>query len=108
MIEQTCKLYPQVRIRPKDHLINDCVQMRDHIDHTEIASPVTNKFYLEQPHGEIYGLDHSRERWVVVITEYSLYNYTCFTCCRFDPLMVAQLRPETDIPGLYLTGQVCI
>ena len=64
MIEQTCKLYPQVRIRPKDHLINDCVQMRDHIDHTEIASPVTNKFYLEQPHGEIYGLDHSRERWV--------------------------------------------
>ena len=42
--------------------------MRDHIDHTEIASPVTNKFYLEQPHGEIYGLDHSRERWVVVIT----------------------------------------
>ena len=42
------------------------VQMRDHIDHTEIASPVTNKFYLEQPHGEIYGLDHSRERWVMV------------------------------------------
>ena len=45
------------------------VQMRDHIDHTEIASPVTNKFYLEQPHGEIYGLDHSRERWVVVTIE---------------------------------------
>ena len=64
MIEQTCKLYPKVRIRPKDHLINMTVQMRDHIDHTEIASPVTNKFYLEQPHGEIYGLDHSRERWV--------------------------------------------
>jgi len=70
MIEQTCKLYPQIA---------------DKIDFTEIASPVTNKFYLEQPHGEIYGLDHSRER--------------------FDPLMVAKLRPETDIPGLYLTGQ---
>ena len=78
--------------------------MRDHIDHTEIASPVTNKFYLEQPHGEIYGLDHSRERWVVVST----IMRSCFTCCRFDPLMVAQLRPETDIPGLYLTGQVGI
>ena len=83
--------------------------MRDHIDHTEIASPVTNKFYLEQPHGEIYGLDHSRERWVVVITiVWSLHNTHASLCCRFDPLMVAKLRPETDIPGLYLTGQVCI
>ena len=81
--------------------------MRDHIDHTEIASPVTNKFYLEQPHGEIYGLDHSRERLVVVTIVQPLYLYASL-CCRFDPLMVAQLRPETDIPGLYLTGQVCI
>merc|ERR1712156_195574 len=53
MIEQTCKLFPQIR---------------DKIDFTEI-----------------YGLDHSIER--------------------FDPLMVAKLRPETDVPGLYLTGQ---
>ena len=53
----------------------DCVQMRDHIDHTEIASPVTNKFYLEQPHGEIYGLDHSRERLVVVTIVQPLYLY---------------------------------
>lgn len=70
MIEQTCQLYPQIR---------DC------IDFTEIASPVTNKHYLTQPHGEIYGLDHSIER--------------------FDPLMVSKLRPKTDIPGLFLTGQ---
>jgi len=70
MIEQTCKLFPQIR---------DC------IDFTEIASPVTNKYYIGQPHGEIYGLDHTSER--------------------FDPLMVAKLRPGTDIPGLYLTGQ---
>ena len=47
MIQQVCKLYPQIE---------------DKIDFTEIATPVTNKFYLEQPHGEIYGLDHSRER----------------------------------------------
>jgi len=70
MIEQTCKLYPQIR---------DC------IDFTEIGTPVTNKYYIAQPHGEIYGLDHSIER--------------------FDPLMVAKLRPATDIPGLFLTGQ---
>jgi len=70
MIEQTCKLFPQIR---------------DKIDYIDIASPVTNKHYLSAPHGEIYGLDHSKER--------------------FDPLMVARLRPETDIPGLYMTGQ---
>jgi len=70
MIEQTCQLYPQIR---------DC------IDFTEIGSPVTNKHYIAQPHGEIYGLDHSIER--------------------FDPLMVAKLRPATDVPGLFLTGQ---
>jgi len=70
MIEQCCKLYPQIR---------DC------IDFTEIGSPVTNKHYIAQPHGEIYGLDHSIER--------------------FDPLMVAKLRPATDVPGLILTGQ---
>ena len=55
--------------------------MRDHIDHTEIASPVTNKFYLEQPHGEIYGLDHSRERWVVVST----IMRSCFTVLQIRP-----------------------
>ena len=55
------------------------------IDFTEIGSPVTNKHYIAQPHGEIYGLDHSIER--------------------FDPLMVAKLRPATDVPGLILTGQ---
>merc|ERR1711963_808617 len=70
MIEQTCQLYRQIR---------DC------IDFTEIGSPVTNKHYIAQPHGEIYSLDHSIER--------------------FDPLMVAKLRPATDVPGLFLTGQ---
>eukprot|EP00088_Acartia_fossae_P016828 TRINITY_DN1947_c1_g1_i1.p1 TRINITY_DN1947_c1_g1~~TRINITY_DN1947_c1_g1_i1.p1 ORF type:complete len:627 (+),score=164.25 TRINITY_DN1947_c1_g1_i1:50-1930(+) len=70
MIEQTCKLFPQIR---------------DKIDYQEIGSPVTNNHYIAAPHGEIYGLDHSRER--------------------FDAEMVAKLRPETDIPGLYLTGQ---
>jgi len=70
MIEQTCQLFPQ---------------LRDKIDYIEIGSPVTNTHYIGSPHGEIYGLDHTRER--------------------FEPEMVAKLRPETDIPGLYLTGQ---
>jgi len=70
MIEQTCKIFPQ---------------MRDCIDYVDIGSPVTNKHYIAQPYGELYGLDHSQ--------------------ARFDPLTVAKLRPQTDIPGLLLTGQ---
>ena len=46
---------------------------------------MTNKHYIAQPHGEIYGLDHTRER--------------------MHPLMASKLRAQTDIPGLYLTGQ---
>jgi len=60
-------------------------QIKDKIDYIEIGSPVTNKHYLAAPHGEIYGLDHGFER--------------------FDPWTLARLRPQTDIPGLYLTGQ---
>jgi len=70
MIEQTCQLFPQ---------------LRDNIDYTEIGSPVTNTHYIAAPHGEIYGLDHTSER--------------------FEPYMVAKLRPETDVPGLFLSGQ---
>ena len=31
-------------------------QLRHHIDFVEIGTPVSNKYYLGQPHGEIYGL----------------------------------------------------
>merc|ERR1712107_861884 len=50
-------------------------RIRDKIDYIHIASPVR---YMG-------GVGHSKER--------------------FDPLTVARLRPETDIPGLYMTGQ---
>lgn len=70
MIEQACRLYPQIK---------------HHIDYVEIGTPVTNQFYLGCSQGEIYGLDHDRARQ--------------------EPLTNALLRPETDIPGLYLSGQ---
>jgi len=70
LIEQACQLFPQIR---------------DHIDFKDIGTPVTNKYYLAQPHGELYGLDH--------------------TATRMSPWVSAQLRPKTDISGLYLTGQ---
>ena len=40
-ILKVCKLFPQIR---------------RHIDYVEIGTPVSNKHYLAQPHGEIYGL----------------------------------------------------
>jgi hypothetical protein len=38
---QVCQMFPAIR---------------HHIDYIEIGTPVSNKYYLAQPHGEIYGL----------------------------------------------------
>ncbi len=51
----------------------------------QVGSPCTNNYYLHQTRGEVYGLDHNRER-------FSAWN-------------VARLRPKTDVEGLFLTGQ---
>ena len=67
---QACKLYPQ---------------LRNNIEYVEIGTPVTNKHYFGNLHGELYGLDHSIERLSLSVD--------------------TKLRPKTDIPGLYLTGQ---
>ncbi|XP_065661466.1 all-trans-retinol 13,14-reductase isoform X1 [Hydra vulgaris] len=68
--EQTLLYYPQLRNRRV---------------YFEVGTPVTNKYYLGSNKGEIYGLDHSLDR--------------------FDPEIIAKLRPCTKIPGLFLTGQ---
>ncbi|XP_037093628.1 all-trans-retinol 13,14-reductase-like [Pollicipes pollicipes] len=60
-------------------------QIRDHIDYVSFGSPVTNNFYLGAPRGEMYGMDHNQER--------------------FSGESQTLLRPATDVPGLYLTGQ---
>lgn len=70
MIDRCCELFPQIK---------------DHVDFVDIGSPATHKYYIAAPHGEIYGLDHTIER--------------------FDASLTAKLRPKTDIPGLYMTGQ---
>ena len=46
---------------------------------------MTNNYYLGQLSGEMYGLEHDR--------------------ARFDAWAQARLRPKTDIPGLFMTGQ---
>ena len=54
----------------------------------EVGTPVSNKYYLGAPSGEMYGLDQGKNR--------------------FSPEVIATLRPDTDIPGLYLTGVCCL
>ena len=59
MIEQTCQLYPQIR---------------DHIDYVDIGTPVTNAYYLAAPHGEIYGLDHTKARMSPEVSTYVTFS----------------------------------
>lgn len=60
-------------------------QLEDKVDYMEVGTPLSNQFYIASPKGEIYGCDHGRKR--------------------FNPTTLSMLRPDTPIPGLYLTGQ---
>ena len=56
--------------------------IKDHIDHKELSTPLTVRDLANYPKGEMYGIDHSpdrfRQRW---------------------------LRPRSDVKGLFYTGQ---
>ena len=57
------------------------------LEYFDVGTPLSNKYYLGCPSGEMYGLNHVKER--------------------VKPEVIMQLRPETEVPGLYLTGE-CI
>ena len=56
--------------------------MRGKIDYYELSTPLSTDYFCRYNEGEIYGLDH--------------------TPSRFEQ---DWLKPKTQIPGLYLTGQ---
>jgi all-trans-retinol 13,14-reductase len=60
-------------------------QLKDKVEYFEVGTPITNNYYLRANKGEMYGADHDLGR--------------------FTAEAAVQLRPKTDIPGLYLTGQ---
>jgi phytoene dehydrogenase-like protein len=64
------------------YLFEKLPQLRDRIDYCELSTSLSTDYFCRYHHGEIYGLDH-------------------------DPQRFEQdwLKPRTDIPGLYLTGQ---
>jgi all-trans-retinol 13,14-reductase len=57
-------------------------QVRGKVDLYELSTPLTTRHFANQEHGEIYGVDHTPERY-----------------------RQKWLRPRTPISGLYLTGQ---
>jgi all-trans-retinol 13,14-reductase len=64
------------------HLYDKVPQVRGRIDYWEVSTPLSMKWFCGWQRGELYGLDHDpsrmRQRW---------------------------LRPRTQVPGLWLTGQ---
>ncbi|KAG1664500.1 putative all-trans-retinol 13,14-reductase [Nymphon striatum] len=72
-----------------ENMVEQCLKLFPHlknkINDVCVGSPLTHDHYIESPRGEIYGLDH--------------------TCYRFSPNVISELRPDTEIPGLYITGQ---
>ena len=56
-------------------------------DYIEFGTPLSSKYYLGQAEGELYGLSNGKTK--------------------FLPENVMYLRPESGIPGLYLTGRYC-
>lgn len=69
-----------------DHVLTYYPQLEDKVEYFEVATPLSNKYYIASPKGEIYGLDHTAKRFG-------------------SPETVMHLRAETGIPGLLLTGQ---
>ncbi len=62
-------------------LVERCPQVKDHIVHAELSTPLSTRNFAAHPQGEIYGLEHSPARFAA-----------------------RNLRPETPLSGLYLTG----
>jgi len=76
----------QIGKRLVEEVLRRHPHLRDRVDYVEYASPLTNKTYLNTPHGESLGLRYSMER---------------ITNPEFDDI----IRPQTHIKNLYLTGQ---
>ena len=67
--------------RLKAALLRELPQVAGAIDHLELSTPLSTRNFAAHPRGEIYGLAHTPARFAV-----------------------RDLRPETRLPGLYLTG----
>jgi all-trans-retinol 13,14-reductase len=69
-----------------EKLLNDLYTVAPHlrgkVEYSELSTPLSTNHFMKSQRGEIYGVEHSPERFC---------NYW--------------LRPQTTVPGVYLTGQ---
>jgi all-trans-retinol 13,14-reductase len=63
-------------------LFRQLPQIRGHVEYSELSTPLSTRHFTGYQRGEIYGLEHTPERFRLSI-----------------------LRPRTSIKGLFLTGQ---
>ncbi len=68
--------------RLMEHLYDKVPQVRGEVDYFEVSTPVSTNWFGGYRNGELYGLAHTPER-----------------------MQQDWLRPQTRIPGLWLTGQ---
>ncbi len=68
--------------RLMEHLYEKMPQVRGEVDYFEVSTPVSTNWFGGYRNGELYGLAHTPER-----------------------MQQNWLRPQTRIPGLWLTGQ---
>ena len=78
--------YDAFKARMQERMLEEVLvqlpDIRPHVKHVTLGSPLSNNFFLGTSWGEAYGLEHSARRFEATY-----------------------LRPTTAIPGLYLTGQ---
>lgn len=65
-----------------DKLYEYVPEVKGHVDYYELSTPLSTKHFCMYQHGEIYGLEHTPQRF-----------------------QLKWLKPKTPIQGLYLTGQ---
>ncbi|MFN3404661.1 MAG: phytoene desaturase family protein [Cytophagaceae bacterium] len=79
-------IYEEMKERFKEKMLAKLYelypQIKGHVKVTEVSSPISTKHFMNYEEGEIYGLEHSPERFGL-----------------------SSLRPVTPIKGLYLVGQ---
>ena len=68
--------------RLMEHLYDKLPALRDKIDYYEVSTPLSTDWFGGYQHGELYGLAHTPQR-----------------------MKQDWLRPQTTVPGLWLTGQ---
>lgn len=70
----------------REKLLNELYSVAPHlrgkVEYSELSTPLSTNHFMKSQRGEIYGVEHSPDRFC---------NYW--------------LRPQTTIPGIYLTGQ---